>query len=121
MVSCRCQPVLDAKGSKDFQGRTPGRSKSVRPRPRGLCQADLGVRIDSRIAEYPRLQSLIGAELTAKRSRSRCDLLDRISGPLAEVRHQHCDFDIVFSFFFWTCFVFNCDRLKTRCSADQAT
>jgi hypothetical protein len=28
---------------------------------------------------------------------------------LAEVRHQHCDFDIVFSFFFWKCFVFNCD------------
>jgi hypothetical protein len=40
---------------------------------------------------------------------------------LTEVRHQNCDFDMVFSFFFWKCFVFNCDRLKTRCSADQPT
>jgi hypothetical protein len=35
----------------------------LRPRPRGLYQADLGVRIESRIAEHSRLQSLIGAEL----------------------------------------------------------
>jgi hypothetical protein len=66
----------------------------------------------------PRHPFVARAEIIDEKENARTS--SRVSD-LTEVRHQHCDFDIVFSFFFWKCFVFNCDRLKTRCSADQPT